>query len=105
MIVSEELDSFTTTERNLKKRGNKKIYLDFLQNRKGQTISSVYSLRPKKGATVSMPLQWKEVKPGLTPGDFTIHNSIKRIRKNPHIFKGILDTGINIPLCLKKLGI
>lgn len=105
MLVSEKLSSFTTIERNIKKRGNKKIYLDFLQNRKGQTISSVYSLRPKKGATVSMPLQWEEVKPGLTPQHFTIHNSIRRIRKNPEIFKGVLGTGINIPACLKKLGV
>ena len=105
MIVSEELPSFTTIERNLKKRGNKKIYLDFLQNRKSQTISSVYSLRPKKGATVSMPLQWKEVKPGLTPQDFNIHNSIKRIKKDPDIFRGILGPGVNIPACLRKLGV
>ncbi|HMJ48485.1 MAG TPA: DNA ligase D [Ferruginibacter sp.] len=104
MIVTEELPAFTTVERNLKKRGNKKIYLDFLQNRKSQTISSVYSLRPKKGATVSMPLQWKEVKPGLTPQKFTIHNSVQRIKKDPEIFKGVLGPGINIPACLKKLG-
>ena len=103
MIVSDELPEFTTMERNLKKRGNKKIYLDYLQNRRSQTISSVYSVRPKKGATVSMPLQWKEVKKGLKPGDFTIHNSLKRIRENPSIFKGVLGPGINIKDCLVKL--
>ena len=103
MIVSDMLPEFTTLERNLKKRGNKKIYLDYLQNRKSQTISSVYSIRPKKGATVSMPLQWKEVKPGLVPQDFTIYNSIKRIAEQPDLFKGVLGPGINIPACLKKL--
>ena len=103
MIVCDELPTFTTMERNLKKRGNKKIYLDYLQNRRSQTISSVYSVRPKKGATVSMPLQWKEVKNGLKPGDFTIHNAVKRIAKQPDIFKGILGTGADIQSCLKKL--
>ncbi len=103
MIVEEQLPDFTTMERNLKKRGNKKIYLDHLQNRRSQTISSAYSVRPVKGATVSMPLQWKEVKKGLRPADFTIHNSAKRIKKYPNLFKGVLGTGINIDMCLKKL--
>ena len=103
MIVSEQLPDFTTLERNLKKRGTKKIYLDYLQNRRSQTISSVYSVRPKAGATVSMPLQWKEVKHGLTPQQFTIHNAAKRIKKYPDLFKGILGPGINITSCIKKL--
>ncbi|MEJ7674557.1 MAG: non-homologous end-joining DNA ligase [Chitinophagaceae bacterium] len=71
MLASEQLPEFTTLERNLQKRGHKHIYMDYLQNRKGQTISSVYSLRPKPGATVSTPLLWKEVKSGLTPQEFT----------------------------------
>ncbi|MEO7524178.1 MAG: non-homologous end-joining DNA ligase [Ferruginibacter sp.] len=103
IIVSELLPDLTTMERNLKKRGNKKIYLDYLQNRKSQTISSVYSVRPKKGATVSMPLHWKEVKKGLQPTDFTIHNAAKRIRKMPEIFRGVLGPATNISTCLKKL--
>ncbi len=105
MMASEELSSFTTIERNLKKRRKDKIYLDFLQNRNGQTISSVYSVRPKPGATVSMPLAWKEVKQGLTPQQFTIHNAAKRIKKQPDIFEGILGPGTNIAACLKKLDI
>ncbi len=104
MIVNEELPSFTTIERNLKKRGNKKIYLDFLQNRRSQTIASVYSVRPRAGATVSMPLLWKDVKHGLKPADFTIHNAAKLIKKKGDIFKGVLGTGINLSACLKKLG-
>jgi bifunctional non-homologous end joining protein LigD len=104
MMVSEQLPDFTTLERNLKKRGNKHMYLDYLQNRKGQTIASVYSLRPRIGATVSMPLLWKEVKPGLSPGDFTIHNALKRITKMGDIFSGVLGPGADINKCLAKLG-
>jgi bifunctional non-homologous end joining protein LigD len=104
MIVADELPAFTTLERNLKKRGHEHIYLDFLQNRRGQTISSVYSLRPRIGATVSMPLNWKEVKSGLSPHDFTIHNALKRIKKTGDIFSGVLGLGININTALKRLG-
>ncbi len=104
MYVQEILPNFTTMERNLKKRGNKHIYLDYLQNRSGQTIASVYSLRPKKGATVSMPLLWKEVKKGLTPQQFTIFNALKRIEKMPNVFKGVLGPGVNISRCINKLN-
>jgi len=103
MLAQEELPKFTSLERNLKKRGNKMIYLDHLQNRRGQTISSVYSLRPKEGATVSMPLEWKEVKPGLSPADFTIYNALKRIEKKGDLFKGVLGKGIDLVKCLRLL--
>jgi bifunctional non-homologous end joining protein LigD len=101
--TQEQLPGFTSLDRNLKKRGNKMIYLDHLQNRRGQTISSVYSLRPKEGATVSMPLKWKEVKPGLSQHDFTIYNSLKRIEKNPDLFSGVLGKGIDLAKCLKLM--
>jgi bifunctional non-homologous end joining protein LigD len=104
MLTQEQLPKFTSLERNLKKRGNKMIYLDHLQNRRGQTISSVFSLRPVEGATVSMPLQWKEVKPGLSPLQFTIHNSLERIKKYSDFFSGVLGRGIDLGKCLKQLG-
>jgi len=104
MLVNDELKSFTTLERNLQKRGNKHIYLDYLQNRRGQTISSVYSVRPKPGATVSTPLLWEEVKKGLSPKQFTIYNSLERVKTVGDIFKGVLGKGIDIEQCLKNLA-
>jgi len=103
MLTREKLPGFTSLERNLKKRGNKMIYLDHLQNRKGQTISCVYSLRPTKEASVSTPLLWKEVKPGLDPADFTIDNTLKRLQKKGDLFTGILGKGIDLKKCLKLL--
>ena len=103
MLASEEMKGFTTLERNLQKRGNKHIYMDYLQNRRGQTIASVYSLRPKPGATVSTPLLWEEVKPGLSPKQFTIYNSLERVKKIGDIFKGVLGKGIDLSKCLEKL--
>ncbi len=104
MLAHDQLPDFTTLERNLQKRGNKHIYMDYLQNRKGQTIASVYSLRPKDGATVSTPLFWQEVKAGLSPKQFTIYNILDRVKKKGDIFKGILGKGIDLNKCLKKLG-
>lgn len=104
MMVHEILPDFTTLERNLKKRGDKHIYLDYLQNRRGQTIASVYSARPKVGATVSTPLLWEEVKKGLSPRQFTIHNIEERIEKVGDIFKGVLGKGIDLKKCIENLG-
>ncbi|MEO6843546.1 MAG: DNA ligase D [Ginsengibacter sp.] len=103
MLVYDELKDFTTLERSLSKRSSKHIYMDYLQNRRGQTIASVYSLRPKPGATVSTPLLWKEVKKGLSPKDFTIHNSLARAKKMGDIFKGVLGKGIDLKMCLQNL--
>jgi bifunctional non-homologous end joining protein LigD len=103
-LVNEQLPAITTLERNLAKRGNKKIYLDYLQNSRGQTIASAYSLRPKEGATISMPLLWKEVKPGLTPAAFTIHTAPARMQKMKDIFSGVFGKATDIKKCLDKLS-
>lgn len=102
-LTQERLPSTTTTERPLNKRKGR-IYLDYLQNKKGQTLASVYSVRPKPGATVSAPLHWKEVKPGLHPSQFTLHNMTRRLDKTGDLFKGVLKEKINLKKCLMNLG-
>lgn len=100
-IVHKEIPDYTSLERMIKNRKGK-MYLDFLQNRPGATIAGPYSLRPKVGATVSMPLSWDEVKPGLTMKDFTIFNSIDRLKESGDLFKGVLGKGIDLQKVLKK---
>ena len=104
IMVHEQLPTFTSLDRNLQKRGNNKIYLDYLQNRRGQTIASAYSLRPHPRATVSTPLLWKEVKHGLTPSAFTIDTVVPRIKKIGDIFSNVLAKGIDLKKCLDKLS-
>lgn len=101
-LVHAELPEFTSIERKTKDRKGK-LYVDFLQNRPQATVAAVYSLRPRPGATVSMPLQWDEVKRGLKMKDFTINNAVDRIREQDDIFKGVLGKGIDMQKALKKL--
>lgn len=103
MMVQQQLPDTTSVVRSLKKRGNK-IYVDFLQNRRGQTLAAPYSARPKPGATVSTPLEWKEVKAGLHPSQFNIKNIINRIEKKGDLFSAVLGKGIDLRKCLKNLG-
>ncbi|KAA0989816.1 non-homologous end-joining DNA ligase [Dyadobacter aurulentus] len=102
-MVTEILPGLTTLERSLSKRKKNHIYVDYLQNRIAQTLASAYSVRPKPGATVSTPLEWKEVKSGLRPGDFTIRNILKRVEEKGDLFKGVLGKGIDIRKALQKL--
>jgi bifunctional non-homologous end joining protein LigD len=101
--VHDLLPDITSIERMTKNR-NKKVYIDFLQNRKGQTLACPYSARPKAGATVSTPLEWKELKKGLTPQDFNIKNIFKRLDKKGDLFKGAIGKGVDIMKCMKNLG-
>ncbi len=101
-LVHEQLPKITSIERATKNRKGK-IYIDFLQNRPQATLAAAYSLRPKPGATVSMPLHWEEVKKGLKLKDFTIHNSIARIREQGDLFKPVLGKGIDITAAITSL--
>jgi len=94
-LVQKQLPKFTSIERAVKDRKGK-MYIDFLQNRAQATIAAPYSLRPKPGATVSMPLHWEEVKKGLKMADFTIYNALERIKSEGDIFKPVLGKGINL---------
>lgn len=101
-LVQKELPKFTSIERLVSNRSGK-MYIDFLQNRPQATLAAPYSVRPKPGATISMPLHWEEVKKGLKMKDFTISNAISRIQSEGDLFKPVLGKGINMKTALKKL--
>jgi bifunctional non-homologous end joining protein LigD len=99
-LVHHELPEFTTIERMTANRGGK-MYIDYLQNRPHATVAGPYSLRPKPGAPVSMPLHWDEVKTGLKVTDFNILNAIERMNEVGDIFREVIGKGIE----LKKIGL
>jgi bifunctional non-homologous end joining protein LigD len=100
--INKQLPDITSLERLPAKRKNR-VYLDYLQNNKGQTLSSAYSVRPTKDASVSTPLKWEEVTPELKPGDFTIKNMPERLKKVGDLWQPVLGKGINMKKILKNL--
>src|ERR1700694_1401166 len=78
--VLRELDDIATITRHVTRRGDK-VYLDYLQNRTGQTIVAPFSVRPLPGATVSMPLRWEDVNASLDPREYTIKTAIERMER------------------------
>ncbi|KAA0992915.1 DNA ligase D [Dyadobacter aurulentus] len=102
--VQQELPGFTSVERMTKNRKGK-LYIDYLQNRPKATLAAPYSVRPKPGATVSMPLHWDEVRKGLQLKDFTINNAIERVRQEGDLFKPVLGEGIDLEEVISKIEI
>lgn len=100
--INKELPDITSLERLPAKRKNR-VYLDYLQNNKGQTLAAAYSVRPTREATVSTPLGWQELTPKLKPTDFTIKNIPQRLEKVGDLWKPVIGKGINMKKVLKKL--
>lgn len=100
--VNKREPKLTSVERMPKKRKHK-IYVDFLQNRSGQTLAAPYSLRPTPEATVSMPLHWDEVKLSLKPTDFTIKNALTRLEKTGDLWKPVTTKGVDLSKILKTI--
>ncbi len=101
-LVHQKLPDTTSLLRSPAKRRHK-VYLDYLQNSRGQTLAAPYSVRPRPGATVSTPLQWSEVNEKLDPKQFTIENIFTRLEKLGDIWKPVIGRGENIGKALKKM--
>ncbi len=65
------------------------IFIDYLQNTRGKTMIAPYSLRAEPEATVSTPLEWKELKKGLRPEEFNIFTVLER-KNDP--WEGLLES-------------
>lgn len=100
--IHEKLPKLTSMERAIKNRKGK-IYLDYLQNRNGQTIAAPYCVRPFPNATVSTPIYWNELKTDLKVQNFTIENVLERVEKIEDIFKAVLTEAINIEDVINNL--
>ena len=101
-IIHDELPDITSVERNPAKRKNK-TYIDFLQNRRGQTIACPYSARPKPGATVSAPLHWSEVDNNLKLSDYTIDTMRERVKNIDDPWKNLTKTSADLKKALELM--
>lgn len=87
-----------------KRRRVGKVFVDHNRNASGQTIASVYSVRPRPGAPVSVPIRWEEVTT-LRNGDVTIANLWDRLQRYGDLFRPVLGPGYRLEEAEKALGL
>jgi bifunctional non-homologous end joining protein LigD len=79
-----------TAEYRVARRPTERVLVDYNQNAWGRTLASVYSVRPQPAATVSTPVEWKEVARGLSLEDFRIDNVPARVARRGDLFAPML---------------
>jgi bifunctional non-homologous end joining protein LigD len=103
-VVLREAGDVATIARSLEAREGK-VYIDFLQNRRGQLLVAPFSVRPVPGASVSTPIGWHEVNRGLDIHKFTIRSVPKRLaRKKSDPLRPVLDETPDLPAALARLA-
>ncbi|AWA28791.1 DNA ligase D [Flavobacterium magnum] len=101
-MVHRDLPEITSLERLPAKRQGK-VYLDFLQNGRGKTMASIYSLRPREGAGVSTPLDWEEVNDALDLKAFNIKTIPERLQQKGDLWAHFFDDAIDLKSILNKI--
>lgn len=101
-VIVKEYGEIATVERAMGSRG-KKVYVDFLQNRREQTIVPPYVVRPVANAQVSTPLEWDELENEIEPSMFTIKNVPERFNRLGDLYRGILDDKQDLLPAIEKL--
>jgi bifunctional non-homologous end joining protein LigD len=88
--VAREHPRLLTAEYRIAKRPPGHVLVDYNQNAWGRTLASVYSVRPKPRAPVSMPVTWKEIERGCAIDDFRFDNARARLKKLGDLWKPLL---------------
>jgi bifunctional non-homologous end joining protein LigD len=102
-VVCSERPDIATAARPLAARGGK-VYVDYLQNGRGKLIAAPFSVRPRGGAPVSMPLRWSQVTRRLDPARFTIRTALARLRRGGDPVRGVLGAPVDVVALLAALA-
>jgi bifunctional non-homologous end joining protein LigD len=102
MLTVDAVPEISTVTRSIRGRGGK-VYVDFGQNGRGNTIVAPYSVRPLPGAPASCPLRWDEVTARLDPARFTIRTIPERFEKMDDPMVPVLGAGVDVASALASI--
>ncbi|MBK7429338.1 MAG: DNA ligase D [Saprospiraceae bacterium] len=101
-MVHKQLPGITSLERMPAKRKGK-VYLDYLQNGRGKTMASIYSLRPRPNLGVSTPLDWNELSDSFDMNEFNYFTILPRLAEKGDLWKEILKDPMDLKTVLNGL--
>jgi len=80
VVAANDPQHLTTEQRKEKRRG--RIYIDIMRNAYAQTQVAPYAVRPRPGAPVATPLEWRELAGGrMGPQRFSMKGVIRRLAR------------------------
>ncbi len=89
--IARRAPKIATVERSIDKRKRDQVYVDWMQNARGKSLAAVFTARAKPGATVSMPLSWKQIEQGVKISDFTVKNVPALLKKSGDAWSNFFD--------------
>ena len=81
-----------------------KVFIDHNRNASGQTIASVYSVRPRPGAPISAPITWDEID-SIKNGDVTMANFWDRLQRFGDLWAPVSKGGQQLEAAEAALGL
>lgn len=104
-MVAMKHPKVATVERTVRRRKDKTIYVDYLQNIQGKTLACAYSARASAFAGVSTPLTWPEVHDSPAPQDFTINTIGARLETSGDLWKKLRShKGADLLAAIERLS-
>jgi bifunctional non-homologous end joining protein LigD len=91
-----------TVERAVHARG-RRVYIDCLQNIRGKSLATAYSVRASEDAGVSAPLTWGEVHGTVDRGEFTLPTMLDRVRAVGDLWRPLRESkGADLTAVLRR---
>ncbi len=100
-IAADSPDRYLITMAKKDRTG--RIFLDYLRNDRMSTAVAPFSPRAREGATVSMPLNWSQVKVGLDPAKYTIR-TVPPLLAKMTAWEDYADSERSLENAIKRLG-
>ncbi len=101
-IVNRDSTRYTLEQHKEKRRG--RVFIDVNRNGYAQSAVATYSVRPRPGAPVSVPLEWNELRQSrFRPDAVTVRNVFERLDRIDDPWKHFSRDAVSLDGAIRKL--